>query len=536
MFLIAFSKIYPRRDLHFLHLPRPGELVTSQQLDQEGSQVRHSRIALAAAAATSGLFVITLLQEAVAFADDINLSDLASYTYDPTSPLSVTGLYNMTTAPPGTNESIQSYGEFNVLDSSGTSLGTFSGYESTAPYLTPNLADANSYIATSQVIYVDSAVPGGTTGDLPDGSLISILHSFPGIENVYTAIPGADGVDTVSYTIQTPFGTIDLSDFVNALGSDASKVAAVLPEVPGDTITAVDDPTITAVSGLAPATVALQGVQELELNGNPDATFNAVETTTEDLLGNHTEAFLVTSTDGALPYGTIYNVIDAYGLQNVYSSVPQADGTDKITDTLYDPSNGQTLDLSSLYAADDASAGLADGSSIQPISFGDGLITAAPDAKEVFTGVNGLPPLNASIQGTDLFDLYQNGADTPSATFTADVTTLPETLYFHYSEALLVTDSSDPTLIPDGSVFDVVTYGSGYETIYSDLPGLGADGNNLITDTLVTPFGNIDLSSLVDASAGLSPGDGLVDLIDTSWFSEFFPNAATTITDWLSSI
>jgi hypothetical protein len=116
------------------------------------------------------------------------------------------------------------------------------------------------------------------------------------------------------------------------------------------------------------------------------------------------------------------------------------------------------------------------------------------------------------------------------------VTTLPETLYFHYSEALLVTDSSDPTLIPDGSVFDVVTYGSGYETVYSDLPGLGADGKNLITDTLVTPFGNIDLSSLVDASAGLSPGDGLVDLIDTSWFSEFFPNAATTITDWLSSI
>jgi hypothetical protein len=52
----------------------------------------------------------------------------------------------------------------------------------------------------------------------------------------------------------------------------------------------------------------------------------------------------------------------------------------------------------------------------------------------------------------------------------------------------------------------------------------------------VTPFGDVDLSPLVDASAGLNPGDGLVDLIDTSWFSEFFPNAATTITDWLSSL
>lgn len=93
--------------------------------------------------------------------------------------------------------------------------------------------------------------------------------------------------------------------------------------------------------------------------------------------------------------------------------------------------------------------------------------------------------------------------------------------YSHYSEALLVTDSSDPTVLPDGSIIDMTTYGSGFASVYADLPGLGTDGHNLITDTLVTPFGNTDLTSLIDASAGLSPSDGLVTFLDAPWLDLF---------------
>ena len=55
-------------------------------------------------------------------------------------------------------------------------------------------------------------------------------------------------------------------------------------------------------------------------------------------------------------------------------------------------------------------------------------------------------------------------------------------------------------------------------------PGLGPDGQNLITDTFVTPFGNLDLSWLyasLDASAGLTPAEGLASFADQPWLDLF---------------
>jgi hypothetical protein len=484
------------------------------------------QIARTTGVAASGLLGAALVPVAVAFAD---VTDTSSLTLD--GPETVTGLYNMTTAPPGINQSLQGFGAFNVLNSSGGTNGVVYGYESSSPYLLPNLGNASELFPSSQVLYVDSDVQtllgsDPTAAYLPDGSVVGILGLGGLGEDVYTSIPGADGNDTVTYVLQTPYGSIDLSDLVNSMGFDASRLEPVLPSAPGDSITGIGDPTIVAVSGLPPATMVLQGVQDFQYNGNADATFRAVETTTQDLLGTRTEALLVTQSLGpdSLPVGSIYNTIDFDGMQNIYSSIPQADGTDQVSDILYNTTTGQTMDLTSLFAGTDASAGLADGSAVQDISFGDYLIQANPDSPEVFTGINGLPPLNASIQGTQLFDLYQNGSDAPTATFTADVTTMPDTLYFHYSEALLVTDTSDPTLLPTGSVVDLATYGSGYENIYADLPGLGADGHNLITDTLVTPFGDMDLSWLyasIDAAAGLNAADGVATLASAPWLDLF---------------
>jgi hypothetical protein len=486
----------------------------------------HRRIARAFGALASGLLSVAFLPDAIALADD-----LSSANIDPVAPETLTGLYNMITAPPGVNESLQGYGEFNVLSSTGSPEGSFYAYESTAPYLTPNLENADYTGFASRVLYVDSNIQsllGAQAPDasyLPDGSVVSTSYFGTGAETLYTAIPGTGtDPDTVTYTLITPYGSIDLSSLVNGLGFDAAHLVPALPNLTGDTITALSDPTIVAVNGLPPADIAVQGIQAFEYNGNPDATFNSVETTTEDILGTHTEAILVTQDTGtadAPPVGTIYNVIDFHDLENVYSSAPTADGPDKITDILYDSATGQSLDLSSLFSPEaDESAGLVDGSSIRDISFGSDIIKADPGSQEVFTGVNGLPPLNASVQGTQLFDLYQGGSDDPSATFNADVTTMPDNLYFHYSESLLVTESSDPSSLPLGSVFDVTTYGSGYESVYSDLPGLGTGGHDLITDTLVTPYGDVDVSwlyTMLDASAGLNPSEGLVSLLDGAW-------------------
>ena len=90
------------------------------------------------------------------------------------------------------NETLQGYQEFNVSDGAGA-LGTAYGYESTAPYLTPYLPGSSDALSSSQVIYVDSDVPGGpgTAGALPDGSVVS--HDWTGqyFEDIYSAIPGA---------------------------------------------------------------------------------------------------------------------------------------------------------------------------------------------------------------------------------------------------------------------------------------------------------------------------------------------------------
>jgi hypothetical protein len=480
------------------------------------------QIARTLGAAAGGLLGVAFFPGAMAFADGLDLAavdalDPSSYQIDPVAPETITGFYNMTTAPPGVNESVQGYGQFNVLDSHNDPLGSFDAYESTAPYL----ANANDAIVSSQVLYVDSGIqsllPDGTdpvTNYLPDGSVISITHSGGGtLENIYSAIPGTGSSDTVTDILKTPYGNFDLSSLVGSL-FNAGNVTPALP----DGFSSTADPTILAVNGLPPLTIALQGIQTLEFDGaNP---FTALETTTTDGIGFHTEAFLVTDNDNnpdALPVGSVYNTIDFHNLQNVYSSVPQPDGTDKITDTLINTTTHQTTDLSSLFAGDDASAGLTDGSNLQPISFGGTTISVDPDTPETFTGINGLPPGNASIQGTDLFH-FLDGTD--STTFHADVTTIPDMAYSNYSEALLVTSSADPSLVPEGSIFDLTTYGSGFENIYTDLPGLGADGHNLITDTFVTPFGDFDLSWLyqsIDASAGLNPSDGLVSFMDAAW-------------------
>lgn len=465
-----------------------------------------------------------MLPEAAAYADPF---DASSYTLDPVAPETVTGLYNITTAPPGVNESLQGYQAFDVLgNDSDDPVGHFSAYVSTAPYLTPHLDNINDAVVSSQVLYVSPDVPGydDPTGIAPvAGSVISTTRSFGGLfENVYSAIPSG-ATNTVTDVLKTPFGNIDLSQLVNSLGFDAANnVPSVLP----DEITATNDPVITAVNGLPPLTVALQGYQSFQYGDDPDATFNAVQTTTTDGIGFHTEAFLVTEETGtadSLPVGSVYNTIDFLNLSNVYSSIPQEDGTDEVTNILIDTNTGQNLDLSELFADYDASAGLTDGSFVQPISFGDQTIALAPDSDLTFTGINGLPPGNASIQADALFGLYDEGVDSPASTFQADVTVVQTMFLSNYTETLLVTDSVDAGM-PEGSIIDFTNYGFGFENLYADLPGLGAGGENLITDTFSTPFGDVDLSwlyTMLDASAGLDPSEGLVSFADAPWLELF---------------
>ena len=518
------------------------------------------RFTLTLGAAAGGLLGAALAPAVVAFADSFDADpgstsvDPASYTLTPVQPETVTGIYNMFTAPPGVNESLQGFGQFDVTEN-GTDLGTIDAYESTSPYLAPYLpvgTVAPISSDTSQVLYVDSQVPGApsSAGALPDGSVISTVWSNDHtVENVYTAIPQANGADTVTDTLtNTVTGkTIDLSSLMDKLGFDAANVPSALP----DYISGVGDPTVTAVNGFPPLTIDLQGIQQFDYSGandSQDGTFTAVETSTKDVTGFHTEALLVTADTSTgtggnpPPVGSVFNTIDFHNLENVYSSIPQSDGTDKVTDILTNTVTGKTLDLSSLFAGSDASAGLTDGSNVQPFFFGNGY-TIAPDptAQETFTGVNGLPPGNVSIQGNELFDVY-HGSDQVGQ-FYANVTTIPHETFSNPAESLIVTSDvpgTDPVgtapgdLPPVGSVFDV-SYGSGNESVYSDLAATTPGGHDVISDWFVTPtLGNYDLSPFyqsTDAANGLNPSGGLVSFLDTAWLNLFDNGSADAISN-----
>jgi hypothetical protein len=67
-----------------------------------------------------------------------------------------------------------------------------------------------------------------------------------------------------------------------------------------------------------------------------------------------------------------------------------------------------------------------------------------------------------------------------------------------------------------GTVYDAFNLGNGYENVYTATPDVGTTSGS-VTDTLVTPFGDVDLSSLFDgfnAALPLDPGDAFTGLLD----------------------
>jgi hypothetical protein len=307
--------------------------------------------------------------------------------------------------------------------------------------------------------------------------------------------------------------TFDASDGLSA-GTDGSLVDTEDMELPdinlagGDEIAPTSAETVTAVTGAAPYDVAIQGTQEFEVVNSAGAevgTFDGDVTTTQDTAGTTTEAILVTS-DGSSgtvgtaagdipPVGSVFSVIDYdYGpTPNVYADLAPTTpgGTDVIsnfdTTVLGDVGVPTSLDAVS-YESDDATIPL-DGYDI------------TPNGPETLTGINGLPPADVAIQGTQEFDIG-NGS------FDADVTTTGTSVYAESTETILVTQDLSGTVgtaagdVPAvGSVIDVANYGSGYETVYTDL--ISSTGASVISDISVTPFGDVAIPTTFDATSGL---------------------------------
>jgi hypothetical protein len=280
-------------------------------------------------------------------------------------------------------------------------------------------------------------------------------------------------------------------------------------------------------------------------------------TTGEDvtnLLGFTNTQLIVTgatvSGDGtASDLPTVGSVYDAFnlgnGYENVYTATPGADGT--VTDTLVTPYGNINLD--SLFGGIDAAAPLQAGDAFTGLQAGDSGIgadaftidgttfdpqlAAGGEGFDPVTELVGAPPLleigggTANLGGgltfpieSQDFNVYNGTTEVGSIEGNEGVTNLLGLTNTEFSvESVTAASGADPADLPTvGSVYDVFNLGGGFENVYTDIAGATASADT-ITDTFVTPFGNIDLGSLfggIDAIQALDPGDAFTGGLDAA--------------------
>jgi hypothetical protein len=292
------------------------------------------------------------------------------------------------------------------------------------------------------------------------------------------------------------------------------------------------------------------------LSNNSSGTEVGTITTGEDvtnLLGFTNTQLIVTgatvSGDGsASDLPTVGSVYDAFnfggGVENVYTATPGADGT--VTDTLVTPFGNVNLD--SLFGNIDAAAPLNPGDAFTGLEAGDSSIgadaftidgttfdpqlAAGGEGFDPVTQIIGAPPLleigggTANLGGFSLiidtqdFNVFDGTTEVGSIEGNEGVTDLLGLTNTEFSvESATAASGADPADLPTvGSVYDVFNLGGGFENVYTDIAGATASADT-ITDTFVTPFGNIDLGSLfggIDAILPLDPGDAFTGGLDAA--------------------
>lgn len=149
---------------------------------------------------------------------------------------------------------------------------------------------------------------------------------------------------------------------------------------------------------------------------------------------------------------------------------------------------------------------------------------------------SGIPPLYYQSDGVQLFDVVDTtqspaGEYDVVGQYDAAVSDLygPNGSLFNQQEVVLtesasgVTGSAPGDEPPIGSVLDTTNFGGGFENEYSDLVGAGSGGSNLITDTVVTPFGDFNIPTSFDAAG--------IDAANNAFGFDFLQ----AVTDWASS-
>jgi hypothetical protein len=441
--------------------------------------------------AAGGLLGAAFLPSAIASADTYDGYDLTGLNDFTVNAGGVRDFF--VSVPPAAEGSVQGTQDFDWTSASG-SHGTL---DALVTNNTDLLGDTN------QDIYVTSDSASGGPGA---GSIFDTYTYSNGYSTVYSDVVGADNTHDISYTWVSPTGQT-IATIPTTYDASALTALTQTEGLPNGDSYVLDGPEkLYGISAILPAAADVQGYQNyiVDNGGAQVGTFSADVTDTSDYLGNSSQALLVTASSGDGPaVGSVFNTFYVGNLESVYSAIPNADGTDTVTDTIVTPWGNinfpTTFDAAQgLPAILNGTAPL--GQEIATKSFD---ITAT-DAPATIVGVDGLPPEDVVIQGTQAFNYSDLTGGDNSGTFLANVTQSSIVFGGTTQDQYVVTQDLTGHAPAVGSVFEVDNYGHGYELVYSDLVGAGTDGHNLYTDTLVTPFGDYTIPTTYDAAAVLA--------------------------------
>jgi hypothetical protein len=288
------------------------------------------------------------------------------------------------------------------------------------------------------------------------------------------------------------------------------------------------------------------------MTGLPAGLFQVDNEVITDPFGPASAELLVTSSEegtSAPPVGSVYDVINiGGGFENLYSDIAPTTpgGADTLSDTLVTPFGDIPLttnlhafldptDSFFLYGATDPLTDLTD-----PSASTDATTAASaffdPFFQEFFgfeptkseptvTDIAAIPPLYQSVHQTVSFD-------TAAGSFQAEDNVLAHMSGPGFSElAVTSSEGSAPTV---GSVYEINNIGNGFENVYSDVAPATPGGPDTLSDTLVTPFGNIpimiDFHAYFDSAYSFFPYDptdpsGVTLASDTTGFDPTQPFA-----------
>ena len=397
------------------------------------------------------------------------------------------------------------------------------GYESTDVLEAYNsggigLGSVTVGVNASNILGIDSTQfavlqdsPVGATDALPAvGTIYSVTDLGSGLENVYEATPNAAGTaaSSITDTLVTPLGNIAVPTNYDAIkdldptdtfkGLDVGGASAAA----GASANAftIDGTTLDPGSGGFDPIHPLFGIAPLlEIGGGhittpppvffiPGLNIIPAQQELEVYSGGSDVGSVNTEVDSA----------DILGIDSTQLTVLDAAPTSAIIDGAL----GNSSDISFSPDAPISESALASALAGSGLTF-NGDITG----QEVINAL-GHTPIAGDLGITD--PIYSN-----TGTFNpADVA---PGIMFNPTDAAAVLNGLDTADLPSlGTVYSVTDFGSGFENVYEAIPNAAGTAASNITDTLVTPLGNIDLSTMFDAIKELNPGDAAAGVIDTS--------------------